>query len=426
MKTIRLLLVLPLLVLCAGLGGCFTGTGQAIQEITVVSPFDSSDGNRDNFVAAYTAFEEETGVAVVDRSAASNEEWKNKVRDSFGEGSEPDVLFFFTGADADSLIRNGKVVSLSEIRREYPDYASNMRDSLIPVSPVDGRQYAVPVNGYWEALYVNKKVLAACGVEVPGNNYTWEQFSNDCETILSCGYVPIAASLGQVPHYWFEYCVFNHGSISSHTLLPASSNDGVGQAWAAGLEDIKDLYERGYFPAETTTMTDDEAVGLMISNRAAFHLDGSWKLGWYESNAANIDDFTVAFVPAQGSRAATDIVGGLSMGYYISQKAWNNPDKRDACVRFVMAMTTDEVVSSFGLLSMTALKNGTTPSGEIDKLSLAALELTKGCTGTVAAAQDGLSPGARDALFADVPRIVMGQISPEQAIDDSLAIMYIG
>ena len=41
----------------------------------------------------------------------------------------------------------------------YPEYASNMKDDMIPASPADGVQYAVPFYGYWEGLYVNKAVM---------------------------------------------------------------------------------------------------------------------------------------------------------------------------------------------------------------------------------------------------------------------------
>ena len=43
----------------------------------------------------------------------------------------------------------------------YPEYASNMKDDMIPASPADGVQYAVPFYGYWEGLYVNKAVMEA-------------------------------------------------------------------------------------------------------------------------------------------------------------------------------------------------------------------------------------------------------------------------
>ena len=403
-----------------GPGG--SGGGSGADAITVVSPFDEGDGNRENFVNAYMAYEAETGITVNDVSEASSEEWKAKVTSDFESGNEPDVLFYFTGADADKLVENGKVVSISDIRKEYPDYASNMKDSMMPVSTKDGRQYAVPVNGYWEGMFVNKKVLAACGLDVPGADYTWDRFLSDCETIREEGYTPIACSLAEIPHYWFEYCVFNNGNITTHLVLPESAGDARGKVWAAGLIDIKELYDRGFLPEDTLSAADSETNLLMTDNKAAFMIDGSWKVGWFQEKAEALDDFAVTYVPAKGERKATEIIGGLSMGYYITSKAWGDAGKREACVRFVEAMTTDSVVSSFGALSVTALKNGTNPPESADSLMISAMDMTKNCTGVVAAAQDVLVVAARGALFGDVARIAAGETLPGDAIDNCLAI----
>ena len=109
------------------------------------------------------------------------------------------------------------------------------------------------------------------------------------------------------------------------------------------------------------------------------------------------------------------------MGYYITRKAWDDPEKRDAAVQFVMAMTTDEVVSTFGATAVTALKNGTTAPADADALVTDALALTKGASGIAAAAEDGLTSESRAALFADIKNIVTGKTTAEEAIDAALA-----
>lgn len=391
-------------------------------EITVVTSYGGDDGNRANYEEAYKAYESATGNTVKDASGTSNEEWKSKIMADFETGAEPDVLFYFNGVDANKLVQGGKVVSIDEIRKTYPDYASNMRDDLLGASPADGKNYSVPVNGYWEGLFINKKVLKDCGVEVPGADYTWDQFLKDCETIKSKGKTPIACSLQEVPHYWFEYCVFNHGTLATHTKLPASSTDEIGKAWTEGLNDIKTLYTKGYFPKNTTTATDAETFQLMADDKAAFAIDGSWKIGWFQKNAKSVDDFTVTYVPSENGRKSTEIIGGLSMGYYITKKAWSDPAKQKACVDFVKAMTTDEVVSKFGATAVTALKNGTTAAGNTDSLEKAAMAMTKGATGIAPATQDGLIQTARTALFADIKNIATGKTTAEKAIDACLAI----
>ena len=201
-KSLAMLLVLVLMLSLVSVAAFADKT----VTLNVVTSYGGDDGNRKNFENAVKAYEESTGNKVNDGSATSNEEWKAKVLTDFETGSEPDVLFYFTNADAEPFIGAGKVVSLEEIRAEYPDYAGNMKDSMIAVA-ADGKQYAVPSSGYWENMFVNKKVLEDCGVAVPGPDYTWDQFLADCVTIKEAGCTPIACSLVEVPHYWFEPCM---------------------------------------------------------------------------------------------------------------------------------------------------------------------------------------------------------------------------
>ena len=293
--------------------------------LSVVTSYGGDDGNRRNFEQAVQEYEDKTGNTVEDGSATSDEEWKAKVLTDYETGSEPDVLFFFSNADADPIIDAGKVVSIEEIRETYPDYATNMKEAMLAAAS-DGKHYAVPSSGFWENLFVNKTVLEDCGVDTPGTNYTWDQFLEDCQTIKDAGYTPIACSLFEVPHYWFEFCVMNNGSLDSQLTLPAVEADGsldeAGQKWAAALNDMKELYDRGFFPENTTTATDAETVQLFGDGDAAFLIDGSWKVGYFTENYPdNLEDYAVAYVPAKGDRKATDAIGGISMGYFISRKA---------------------------------------------------------------------------------------------------------
>lgn len=431
-KTIALTLVA--LVGLSVLSGCKNdeednGSGTSGKKgvtISVVTSFGGDDGNRQNYEKAYQAFEKATGNKVSDNSQTSNETWKSQVMADFQTGAEPDVLFYFNGVDSNKLIQDKKVVSIDEIREVYPDYADNMKDDWMGASPVDGKNYSVPVNGFWELLFVNKKVLSDCGVDIPGADYTWEQFLKDCETIKQKGYTPIAASLFEVPHYWFEYTVFNHGNPENHLEVPSSATDAIGKKWQSGMEDIKTLFSKGFFPSNTLTAKDADTFQLLADGKAAFAIDGSWKLGWFTGtdnqagNVDNIDDFTICFVPGSGERKATDIIGGISMGYYITRKAWDDPNKQKACVDFVEAMTTDEVVSAFGVTNVTALKNGTIVPDNVDSMTKRAIDLMQELTATVPAVQDQLTETARKALFADIQNVVSGKMTAQQAIASAL------
>ena len=353
--------------------------------LKVTTTYAGEDTNAGNYKDACAAWTKETGNKIEDSSATSDETFKSRVITDFETGSEPDVLFFFNGVDSNQFVEQGKVVSIDEIRQEYPDYASNMKDDMLGASPVDGKNYSVPVNGYWEGLFVNKDVLKEAGVEAPTADTTWDEFMTMCETIKKAGYTPIAASLQEIPHYWFEYTIFNFQDVDTHSTLPKSADDEYG--------------------------------------KAAFLIDGSWKVGGIEEAVDDIDNYTVTYVPGKGNRKSTDLIGGLSSGYYITKKCWDDPEKRAAAVDFIEYMTSDEMVSKFAGSSATALKNGATVDADsMSSLANAGVELCAGATGISPAVQDSLSTAAKDPIFAGMADIVQGNTKVAAAVDEALTI----
>jgi raffinose/stachyose/melibiose transport system substrate-binding protein len=423
---------------CGGSAAASAGTAAAAAtaaaaELNVTTTFAGEDGNAQNYKNAVADWEKQTGNKVTDTSATSDETFKTRVITDFETGSEPDVLFFFNGADSNDFVSAGKVVSIDEIRQSYPDYAANMNDDLIAASPVDSKKYAVPVNGYWEAMYCNTEVLKAAGIEMPGADTTWEEFLADCQKVKDAGYTPIAAALGNIPHYWWEYAIFNHESPSTHLTVPTSAEDETGKEWVAGLGDIKTLYEKGYFPDNTLSATDDETFAMFTDGKAAFLVDGSWKVGGIVSacqsdpeDAATLDQdklakFDVTYVPGQGDRKSTDLIGGLSMGYYITKKAWDDPAKRDAAVSFVEYMTSDEVVPVFAQHTATALKNAPeVDSSKFNALQIKAIKMMSGVTSLTGAVQDLFNGDCRVSTFDGMPELVTGKKDIAEAVQEGL------
>lgn len=392
--------------------------------INVTTTYAGNDGNAQNFQDAVKAWEKETGNKVNDSSATSDETFKARVLADFEAGAEPDVLFFFNGVDSNTLIEGNKVVSIDEIRAEYPDYASNMKDAMMGASPVDGKNYSVPVNGYWEGMFVNKTVIEAAGVKIPDATTTWDEFLEICQKIKDAGFTPIAASLATVPHYWFEYSIYNFSEPNKHNVLANEVSDKQGEAWFNGLSDIKTLYEKGYFPDNTLTGTDDDTVQAFIEGKSAFLIDGSWKVGGIEGLTDKVDDFTVTYVPGKNTRKSTDIIGGLSSGYYITRKAWDDPDKRAAAVDFITYMTTDELVSKFAQYSATALKNGVTvDESQLSSLAQDGIKMAAGATSMTGALQNLIPTECRVPVFDGMPNLVSGTVDIKDAIQQVLDLL---
>lgn len=429
----RLIALIILFSLCFSTASCTSAEPSETTEVSsdksvtldVVTCYAMDDGNSKNYEAAVALYEQKTGNKVQNRIGLSNDDWKTRVVMDFITGSEPDVLFYFSNADATHFVNAGKVVSIEEIREQYPDYATNMKQTMMAVSD-DGKHYAVPATGFWETMFVNKAVLEDCGLEIPGPDYTWEQFLQDCATIKQAGYTPIACSLFDVPHYWFEFMVMNNGTVENHLEVPTLDDSGnlidnaVAQKWISALEDIKDLYDKGYFPDNTLTATDAETVGMFADGDAAFLIDGSWKVGYFTKNySEKLEDYVVSFVPGKGKRLATDTVGGISMGYFITRKAWENPEKQKAAVDFVSCMTSEKVIRMFVTTELTALINEVQPAG-LNVLQQSAADAGTHVTGASQAVQDKISNSVKSELFSCIPKVVTEQMSAAEAIESAM------
>lgn len=423
-KKILSALLCGIMATAAVSAGAVTASAEEGVSLNVTTTFAGTESNVELYQETIQNWEKETGNKVEDSSSTADETFKARVISDFETGAEPDVMFYFNGNDSNPFVEAGKVVPISEIREEYPEYADNMKDDMIPASPADGVQYAVPFYGYWEGLYCNKTVLEAAGVEVPGQETTWDQFLESCQKIKDAGYTPIAVSLAKEPHYWFEFSIFNHDSAKTHLTVPEAVDDEAGKAWQAGLEDLKELYEKGFLSENTNTATADEVFQSFLEGKSAFYVDGSWKMGGIKERTDNIDNFTVTYVPGNGDRKSTDMVAGLSSGWYISRKCWEDEKKRDAAVDLIETFISDESVSKFAGTAPTALKNGVT----IDESSLTSLEkdalaMLKGATAVTGAVQDLLTQDERSPIFDNMPQIVEGQTDITEAVQEVLDIV---
>ena len=109
------------------------------------------------------------------------------------------------------------------------------------------------------------------------------------------------------------------------------------------------------------------------------------------------------------------------MGYFITRKAWDDAEKREAAVEFVSQLTSDEVMSTFVTTEVTALVNGASPAG-LNSLQQSAADTNANITGVVGAVQDTLTAEARGDLFANVQNVVTGKMTAEEAIASALAL----
>jgi len=308
--------------------------------LRTVTMFGGSDPATQYYEEIKLKYEKENpNVIIEDESQSSDEEWKKQVAADFCSGNEPDVLQFFTDATANQLVAMDKFVTIEEIREVYPDYAKDTYDwALEQVANQDGEMRAVPTTGFWEGLYCNKDLFEEYDIPLPTD---WDSFTFAIEKFNENGIVPVSVSLTNVPHYWLEHLLLftagNDGYTSTYTLAT--------KTWIDGLSQFATLREMEAFPENTDTIDNNTAWDLFNKKEAAMILEGNWFLASVEDQENTV---VIPFPGLATQRVEKNtVIGGMTTGFYITRRAWNNPEKREAAVKYVMAQTSKTAVQKY-------------------------------------------------------------------------------
>ena len=374
------------------------------QTLRTVSCFAGADTAAEAYVDILHQYEAESGNTVNDHSAASDEAWKTSVLYDFAAGNEPDVLFFFAaGADSSPILR--KVVPVGEINAAYPGMALPENDSL---RESDGKVYAVPVRSYWEGLYVNTDVFERCGVPLPTD---WDSLVSAVAAFRAAGVVPIAVSLSDIPHYLAEFALLACASPEEQQARPRTLSE-VPASWYEAMALIRELYLMGAFADNAGSTYESAATELFRSKKAAMQFDGSWLAPSLPPESMN----TTKVLPMPrrtGGGAADCYIGGISMGFYLTRRAWNS-DRRDAAAGLLKALTREDSLRRLGY------------NGLGGQLLESAREMT-GARQMLSPLQDAMNKKAREVwLLSCIPAVAEGSMTPEECWRQVMALQPFG
>lgn len=359
-----------------------------------VSSFAGADASASAYVELLKAFEEATGYVVADSSASSDETWKTSVLYDFATGNEPDVLFFFA-ANADSAPILSRVVPIDEINAAYPEL--NLPENA-SIAEADGRVYAIPVRPFWEGLFVNTDLFEQYDVELPD---TWEKLEKAIARFNEVGIVPISVSLSDIPHYLAEMSILVCSSQEEYAARPLSLAE-VPESWYSGMALIRRLYEIGAFADNASATTEEMSSQLFRTKKAAMQIDGSW----FANSIPQESMDTTIVMPMPSYAEAADpkaFVGGTSMGFYLTRKAWEDPERRDAAVQLLAWLTSKDSMRALGGMEL---------SGALLESSYALVENSGSMYRPL---QDDMKREARETWLLDcVPAVAEGSMTPEE------------
>lgn len=139
--------------------------------------------------------------------------------------------------------------------------------------------YAVPVNWDSVALYYNKDLFDAAGLDYPTSEWTWDDFAADAQALTDAAADVYGAAV------YSEYQTGYTNFIASTNTEPVIASDRSectldNPGSLEALNFLKGLYDDGAMPSVSTMggASADDAFNYWLAGRVAMVSGGSWKL----------------------------------------------------------------------------------------------------------------------------------------------------
>lgn len=387
-------------------------------ELRVFSTFGGTDAAREAFQAAIDEFTTANPHVTVnnDTMSADDDGFRTKVNTDMTSGNEPDLLFYFVGADATDIINAGKVVAMDEILDADTEWKSGFAPAALEsMRTADGKIYAIPLTGYYEGLFVNKKLFEENGVELPTD---WEKFKAAITAFKAKGIIPLSGPFDQ-SHYLIEHFVLAAAGPEGQAK---GLKDGVDPNWEKGLAAMKEVYDLGAFPEDAATIDLSMASNYYSEGLAAMLIEGSWAIGGLsEETKANTTVLPFPAIPG-GVGTGKDVVGGFGSGFYLSTATYEDAAKKDAAIALLKHLTNPTSIKAI------ATANGGTPAAagvEPEGLPQAALDgfaMVSAATSINSPIDSKVTPETFSTIRANIQPVVTGKKTPAEALEEARAI----
>lgn len=252
------------------------------------------------------AFTKENPNVTIDIQVTPYKEYFTKLQTAASGGSAADV-FWMNGPNFQLYASNGQLAPLDDGGVDAADYPQG----LVDLYTYDGKLYGAPKDFDTVAVWYNKELFDAAGVDYPKAGWTWEEFAATAAKLTdpAKGQFGIAAS-----QYGQENFYNSIAQAGGEVISTDGTKSGYGSPEAlAGVEVWTDLIAAGSSPT-AQQMTDTNPEDFFLSGKLGMFQNGSWAAVAYADNADIADKVDVVPLPAgpEGNQSVIHGVGNVA------------------------------------------------------------------------------------------------------------------
>jgi multiple sugar transport system substrate-binding protein len=258
----------------------------------------------------------------VKRTAYDTTDLGNKALLAAQQGNAPDVMLVDNPV-VSTLVEAGILNKTSDLDLD----TSSIQKNIIGAGTLDGSAYGVPIGANTLALYYNKKVLSAAGVD-PASIKDWTSLTAALKKVKTAGKKGITFSAINTEEGSFQFLPWFWGAGADLTKLNSAKGVAALSLW-------KQWVDAGYAPKDVINNTQTTSWQEFATGDYAFGENGTWQLANAEKAGF---PYGVVNIPAQNGDSAPVPTGGEFVTVPIQKDA----SRYDVSKKIVTCLTSSE------------------------------------------------------------------------------------
>ncbi|MER6960373.1 extracellular solute-binding protein [Streptomyces sp. NPDC000618] len=335
----------------------------------------------------------------IKRTGMDTTDLGNKALLAAQQGNAPDVMLVDNPV-VSTLVEAGIVNKTSDLGLD----TKSIQQNILGAGTIDGSAYGVPIGANTLALYYNKKVLSAAGVD-PASIKDWNSLTAALKKVKDAGKKGITFSAINTEEGSFQFLPWFWGAGGDLTELDSAKGVAALSLWKGWVDD-------GLAPKDVLQNTQTTSWQEFATGDYAFSENGTWQLG----NAAKAGfEYGVISIPGQSGGSAPVPTGGE----FVTVPVQKDTARYDVSKKIVTCLT-----SSANLLATDTTLAYVAPTAAVQAEQVKANPELKPWVDAVAAARGRTSgglgtkyPTISQPLWTAVQSALSGGQSPQAALE---------
>jgi multiple sugar transport system substrate-binding protein len=335
----------------------------------------------------------------VKRTGMDTTDLGNKALLAAQQGNAPDVMLVDNPV-VSTLVEAGILNKTSDLGLD----TKSIQKNILGAGVIDNASYGVPIGANTLALYYNKKILSAAGVDAASIK-DWNSLTAALKKVKSAGKKGITFSAINTEEGSFQFLPWFWGAGGDLTKLNSAKGVAALSLW-------KQWVDAGYAPKDVLQNTQTTSWQEFATGQYAFSENGTWQLG--NADKAGFE-YGVINIPGQNGGSAPVPTGGE----FVTVPVQKDSSRYDVSKKIVTCLT-----SSANLLSTDTALTYVAPTAEVQAQQVKQNPELKPWVGAVAAARGRTSgglgtkyPTISQPMWTAVQSALSGGKAPQAALD---------